>query len=210
MIFLQITGAVDSVRKALQSVSQQLLENPPRDRDAFPANVPSGPSSHPFASIPRPEGLPPTSYHRPIQGTPFSGRPYDIADYHSSIAPPFSKFHGGAVVAGQPPISPELLTYRLMCSNDKVGSVIGKGGSIIKTLQHETGCEIKILGTEPESDDRIIVILGPAVMLLSLLLFSIMFFLWIFCCLHVYLLCHGQSPGRELGMESFKEVQLLC
>ncbi|KAG1335013.1 KH domain-containing protein HEN4 [Cocos nucifera] len=159
---VQITGAVDSVRKALQSVSQQLLENPPRDRDSFPANVPSGPSSHLFVSIPRPEGLPPVGFHRPIQGTPFSSRPYDIADYHSSIAPPFSKFHGGAAVAGQPPISPELLTYRLMCSNDKVGSVIGKGGSIIKTLQHETGCEIKILETQPESDDRIIVISGPA------------------------------------------------
>ncbi|XP_008783181.2 RNA-binding KH domain-containing protein RCF3-like [Phoenix dactylifera] len=159
---VQITGAVDSVRKALQSVSQQLLENPPRDRDSFPATVPSGPSSHSFSSIPQPEGLPPASYHRPIQGPSFSSRPYDIADYHSSIAPPFSKFHGGAAVAGQPPVSLELLTYRLMCSNDKVGSVIGKGGSIIKTLQHETGCEIKILETEPESDDRIIVISGPA------------------------------------------------
>ncbi|XP_008807925.2 KH domain-containing protein HEN4-like [Phoenix dactylifera] len=158
---VQITGVVDSVKKALQSVFQQLLENPPRDRDSFPANNPSGPSSHPFASIPRPEGLPPASYHIPIQGPPFSSRPYDLADYHSSMAAPVSKFHGG-VAPGQPPVSPELLAYRLMCSNDKVGSVIGKGGSIIKTLQHETDCEIKILETEPESDDRIIVISGPA------------------------------------------------
>ncbi|XP_072994603.1 RNA-binding KH domain-containing protein RCF3-like isoform X1 [Typha latifolia] len=150
---VQITGGVESVKKALHSVAQQLLDNPPRDRDSYLATNPSGSSSHPFSSAPRVDGIPPMNYHHPIHGQPFPTRPYDIAD-----APPFPKFHEGVA----PQVAPELLTYRLLCSNEKVGSVIGKGGSIIRSLQIETGCEIKVLETAPESEDRIIVISGRA------------------------------------------------
>ncbi|KAI4316061.1 hypothetical protein L6164_024078 [Bauhinia variegata] len=47
---VQITGGVDAVRKALQSVSQQLLENPPRDQESLSVN-PTGPSSHSFGQF---------------------------------------------------------------------------------------------------------------------------------------------------------------
>ncbi|THU49898.1 hypothetical protein C4D60_Mb06t14400 [Musa balbisiana] len=158
---VQLTGGVESVKKALHLVAQQLLDNPPRERDLFPPMGSSGPSSHPFASGPRPEGVPPLNYHHPHQGPPFSNRPHHIADFHPSIGPPFPKFHESGPPL-QPQLSPELITYRLFCSSDKVGSVIGKGGNIVKGLQNDTGCEIKVLETTPESDDRIIVISGLA------------------------------------------------
>ncbi|KAF9621794.1 hypothetical protein IFM89_028232 [Coptis chinensis] len=44
----------------------------------------------------------------------------------------------------------------------RVGGVIGKGGTIVKILQHETGCDIKILEGSPDSEDRLIIISGPA------------------------------------------------
>ena len=153
---LQITGRVDSARKALQLVSQLLIDNPPRD--PFPATKPPGPSSHQFAPIPRPDARPTVQY-LPPQGPPFSNRPYDASD-----VPPFPQFHervGPVQIQG----APEQLIFRLLCSNDKVGSVIGRGGSIIRSLQHETGCEIKILEITPETDDHIIVISSPAVRL---------------------------------------------
>jgi len=153
---LQITGGVDSARKALQLVSQLLIDNPPRG--PFPAIKPPGPSSHQFAPIPRPEARL-TVHYLPPQGPPFSNRPYAAADI-----PPFPKFHE-RVGPGQIQGAPEQLMFRLLCSNDKVGSVIGRGGSIIKSLQHETGCEINILETTLETDDRIIVISSPVVRL---------------------------------------------
>lgn len=150
---VQIVGGIDSARKALQLVSQLLIENPPRD--PFPAAKPSGPSSHPSAPNPRAEARPPMQF-LPPQGPPFLSRPYDIPDM-----PPFPKFHD-SVGRGQIQCPPEQLMFRLLCSNDKVGSVIGRGGSIIKSLQHETACEIKILETTPETDDRIVVVSSPA------------------------------------------------
>ncbi|KAG6527412.1 hypothetical protein ZIOFF_009511 [Zingiber officinale] len=100
---VQITGGVDSVKKALHLVGQQLLDNPTRERDSFPLANSSGPLSHPFTSIPQ-----------------------------------------------------------LLCPAEKVGSVIGKGGNIVKTLQSETGCEVKVTETNPESENRIIIISGVA------------------------------------------------
>ncbi|WOL02206.1 KH domain-containing protein HEN4 [Canna indica] len=152
---VQITGTVDSVKKALHLVAQQLLDNPPRERDSFPPAGSSGPSSYP-----RPEGLPPPNYPFPLQG-PFLNRSHDFADFHPNIGPPFPKFHESGPPV-QPQIAPEPITYRLLCSNDRVGSVIGKGGSIVKALQNETGCEVKVIETTPESEDRIIVISGLA------------------------------------------------
>jgi len=133
---LQITGEVDMVRKALQSVSQHLLENPPRDQAPFSAN-PSGPSSHAFGNhFSRPEAHPPANYPFPPQRAPY-------APGHMN---PFN----------------DILTFRVLCPEEKVGGVIGKGGTIVKSLQHESGCEIKVQDRLSDSDDRIIIISGPA------------------------------------------------
>ncbi|XP_024969102.1 KH domain-containing protein HEN4-like isoform X2 [Cynara cardunculus var. scolymus] len=110
---VQISGEVNAVRKALQSVSQQLLDHPPRENDSFSANN-SGPRD------------------------------------------------GGSGTFGRFGSLQDMLTYRLICPDEKVGGVIGKGGTIVKALKHETGCDIKVLERTAESDDRVIVISGPA------------------------------------------------
>ncbi|GFP84111.1 kh domain-containing protein at4g18375 [Phtheirospermum japonicum] len=142
---VQISGKLDAIKKALQSVSQQLLENSPRNQDSFSAHI-VGPSSHSFGPSPRQDRFPP------------SNRPF-----HGHGAPFSAGFHDGE--AGMPVtmnFPPEIVTFRLLCSEEKVGGVIGKGGSIVKGLQNETGCEIKILDGEGDSEDRIIIISGPA------------------------------------------------
>ncbi|XP_058081787.1 RNA-binding KH domain-containing protein RCF3-like [Magnolia sinica] len=160
---VQITGGLDAVRKALQLVSQQLLENPPRDRDSFPASKTAGPSSHPFTPLPQPEIYPPAIHHFPVQGAPYAVRPHSSSDFHPSITPSIPKFHETeSVILGRMRTSQEILTFRLLCMDDKIGGVIGKGGSIIKALQHETGCDIKIPDAVADSDDRVIIISGPA------------------------------------------------
>ncbi|KAK2981739.1 hypothetical protein RJ640_005991 [Escallonia rubra] len=140
---VQMSGGVDAVRKALQSVSQQILENPSRDNDSLSDN-PSGPSSqslgHPSSRL---EAFPPPNYH-------FQGAPYAAGPRNESGIP------------GRMNLSQDILIFRLLCPDEKVGGVIGKGGTIVKALQHESGCEIKVLDPVPGSEDRIIVISGPA------------------------------------------------
>ncbi|KAI3508945.1 hypothetical protein L1887_23967 [Cichorium endivia] len=122
---IQISGEVDAVKKALESVSQQLLNHPPQDTDSLAATDTSGSSQDPHPAIP----------HHGRAGPRDGGR--------------FGPFT-------------DMLTYRLICPDEKVGGVIGKGGAIVKALKHETGCDIKVLERSPESDDRVIVISGPA------------------------------------------------
>lgn len=50
------------------------------------------------------------------------------------------------------------LVFRLLCPSDKIGSVIGKGGSIIYNLRKETGARIKIANAVPGSDERVIIV----------------------------------------------------
>lgn len=144
---VQITGDVDAVRKALQSVAQQLLENPPRDHDSFPANS-TGPSSHSFGHPPpRSEAHPPPYHSFNARGTTYGAGP---RDFHESG------------MSGRMKPAPDIITFRLLCLDEKVGGVIGKAGTIIKALQQETGCDIKVLEGVPDSEDRIILISGPA------------------------------------------------
>ncbi|KAM7516917.1 hypothetical protein LguiA_006500 [Lonicera macranthoides] len=134
---VQISGDVDAVRKALKSVSQQLLENPPRD---------IGPSSHSFGhSFSRSEGYSSPNYPFPPQRAPYGAGSRDA----ESGIPRMNS-------------SPDILTFRLLCPDEKVGGVIGKGGTIVRGLQHETGCEIKVLDGIPGSEDRVIIISAPA------------------------------------------------
>ncbi|KAJ1391951.1 K-like proteiny domain [Sesbania bispinosa] len=150
---VQITGGVEVIRKALQSVTQQLLENPPRDHESLSINF-SGASSHSFGQF-----APPNRSFA-AKGAPFAAGPNDISVFHS--APPLiSKFHEGAIHGRVRP-SQEMLTFRLLCPAEKVGNLIGKGGAIIKTVQQETASEIKVLDAIPDSEDCVIVISGPA------------------------------------------------
>ncbi|CAA3030107.1 KH domain-containing HEN4-like [Olea europaea subsp. europaea] len=141
----QISGGLDAVRKALQSVSQQLLEHHVRDQDSLSSD-PRGPSSSSFGPSPRQDAF--QYSKRPLRGH----------------GPPHSSRHRGdeAGFLGRMNPSPDLVSFRLLCPDEKVGGIIGKGGTIVNALQHETGCEIKVLDRVADSEDRIIVISGPA------------------------------------------------
>lgn len=50
------------------------------------------------------------------------------------------------------------IVFKLLCANDKIGGVIGKGGSIVKALQNETGASISVGASMAECSDRLITI----------------------------------------------------
>lgn len=156
----QITGELDACKQALQSISQQLVENPPRDYDII-SNNPTGSSSHLFGPpLPRPEAQPPSNYSFPAQGASFTAGVRDTSDYLSNT-PPLHRFHESGMPGRMKP--QDTIVFRLLCHDEKVGGIIGKGGTIIKNLQNETGCEIKVLDGVPDSEDRVIFISGSVV-----------------------------------------------
>lgn len=55
------------------------------------------------------------------------------------------------------------ITFRILCSNDRVGGIIGKGGNIVKSLQSETGATISVGPSVAECEDRLITITASEV-----------------------------------------------
>lgn len=51
--------------------------------------------------------------------------------------------------------------YRILCPGRKIGGVIGKGGSIVKSLREETQAKITVADSVPGSDERVIIIYSP-------------------------------------------------
>ncbi|KAG4177845.1 hypothetical protein ERO13_A10G003000v2 [Gossypium hirsutum] len=78
------------------------------------------------------------------------------ADYHSRGYPP-NPGHENAVAHNRGGLEEEVV-FKLLCQADKVGSLIGKGGSVVRAMQNDTGAAIKISDTSHDSDERIVVI----------------------------------------------------
>lgn len=53
---------------------------------------------------------------------------------------------------------PSDTVYRILCPSRKIGGVIGKGGSIVKTLREETRAKITVADSVSGSDERVIII----------------------------------------------------
>ncbi|OVA15760.1 K Homology domain [Macleaya cordata] len=142
----QITGNFSAVRKALLSVSSCLQENSRTDATNSAATKPSG-------SVLWGSGMPGQVDQFPSRGYPSGSH---ALDYHSRG---YSSIPGSeSIGASHRKIPEEEVVYRLLCHLDKVGSLIGKGGSIIRALQNDTGASIKIADAAPDSDERVVLI----------------------------------------------------
>lgn len=135
---MQMAGDFSAVKKALLSVSGCLLDNPKVDAANTGATKVSG-------------GL--------IHGT---GMPAQVDSVpHRGFVSGFNRSYSsnsGPDGSSQRMAMEEEVVFKLLCQLDKVGSLIGKGGSIIRTFQSETGASIKIVDAAPDSDERVVVI----------------------------------------------------
>lgn len=60
----------------------------------------------------------------------------------------------------KPSVTPGQVTFRLLCNSSRIGGVIGKSGSVIKTLQQSTNSKIRIEDSPNESPDRVITVIA--------------------------------------------------
>lgn len=50
------------------------------------------------------------------------------------------------------------VTFRILCSNERVGVIIGKQGTIVRALQNESGASINVASPVPDCKERLITI----------------------------------------------------
>ncbi|PKA57518.1 KH domain-containing protein [Apostasia shenzhenica] len=143
---VQISGSFSAVRKALLIVSSCLQDNIRVETTTFPTiklhmgNL-QGPAPHaPLDTYPQRDYF--VGPHGP--------------DYHPRAYSSNLMFDKVASSHRKPP--EEEVVFRMLCPSDKVGSLIGKSGVVVRSLQSETGASISILDSINDSDERIILI----------------------------------------------------
>ncbi|KAF8406106.1 hypothetical protein HHK36_008186 [Tetracentron sinense] len=144
-----ITGDILAVKKALVAVSRCLQDCPPVDK--VPKAVSRHVKSVPIGTFPDEHvEFPP---HRSSLLPPTSGSSVDYS----------SRFHPLSTdVERIPTLDPKRtrqeVAFRMLCSTAKVGGVIGKGGTIVRALEIETGTSISVGAPVAESDERVITV----------------------------------------------------
>ncbi|PSS02785.1 KH domain-containing protein [Actinidia chinensis var. chinensis] len=146
---VEIEGDMLAVKKALVTVSRCLQDCPLVDRVKMTGN-------RPLEAIPL-ETLPDLLVDLPLQ--------------RSSVLPPMpassvNYASGGRTLSIEAERTSTLdsrthqeeIAFRLLCYHDRVGGVIGKGGTIVRALQNETGASISVGGSVADCDERLITI----------------------------------------------------
>eukprot|EP00253_Pinus_taeda_P020561 PITA_20561 len=173
-----ISGDATAVKKALYAVSAFLYKHPPKEQipwtDILSATNPTSllPSGVPALFTP-PNYVPQRdslfAHHSSgaprVNGTYASGHLPALGGYgseaRSSIWPltynpalPIAPKSWNSAVEK----CPEEFLIRIVCPNDKIGGVIGKGGNIIKSMRKDTGASIKVEDAQSDSEERVIVV----------------------------------------------------
>ncbi|CAI5461629.1 unnamed protein product [Closterium sp. Yama58-4] len=178
---VQVTGEYPVVQKALELISIRLRRSPPRDPPNFLAMHPTsgyqpspgyqpgyqasgyhrGTDSYPSRSAPAaafPPLHPPQGYspYAPPQSYAAAPSPFGGA-WGAGAAAGGAHGYGGRGGGGAEGAAVEM-ELRVLCPADKVGIVIGKGGSRIKQIKEETGARVKVTEAVADCDERIVII----------------------------------------------------
>ncbi|XP_057496185.1 KH domain-containing protein HEN4-like [Actinidia eriantha] len=145
---IEIEGDVLAVKKALVTVSGRLQDCPPVDR-------PNTSGSQPIKAIPQ-RPLPGLHRDLPQRSSIQQPMPARSVTYASGGHPFSIEAERFPTLASR--TQPQEVVFRLLCSNDRAGGVIGRGGTIVKALQDETGASINVAAPVAECDERLITI----------------------------------------------------
>ncbi|MED6107908.1 hypothetical protein PIB30_018556 [Stylosanthes scabra] len=170
--FVLITGESEAVERALFAVSSIMYKFGPKEDISLDKSVPEAPPSIIIPSeVPfyPPGGLypvsdsiiPPRSLSQilgaanmqDVHGYADAGNTWPI--YSSSLpAAPGALPAASGVGASRT----EELVIRMLCPSDKIGRVIGKGGSTIKSMRQAIGARIEVDDSKAKDDECLIII----------------------------------------------------
>ncbi|KAL5787831.1 hypothetical protein ACOSP7_004780 [Xanthoceras sorbifolium] len=151
----------DTTHKPFEAVSPEILWRPietflpETSRRPFDA-VPLETLRRPFGAVSQ-ETLPDLHVDRLSQQNSVSTTtPSSSISYASGVHP--LSLESDRVHPLETKTQQQEVNFRILCSNDRVGGVIGKGGTIIKALQSETGASIAVGATVAVCDERLITV----------------------------------------------------
>lgn len=155
---LQIAGKQDVAKRALYEVSTLLHQKARKVKSplAFPLPV-GGQGFHPPGGS-RPSMLPPENPMWSHQNSSSHGlppRPWmeGYGNPHSESVP---RGFDGVPPPGPGSEGSAEFSMKILCSAERIGWVIGKGGFNLKQLEHETGATINVPDVSVKSDERVI------------------------------------------------------
>ncbi|KAK1430296.1 hypothetical protein QVD17_12938 [Tagetes erecta] len=163
---IEIEGDIVAVKKALVAVARRIQDCPPPDKlkAAFgrPDSrfnrelvVQNGHMGH-FQKAGSENGFNPVLPNRHVDHVPAptgsgnyasGGWHYGPLGAESSSSPDFRTLQNQQLVA-----------FRMLCSGDLVGGVIGNAGTIIRAFENQTGASINVAYPVPKSEERLITI----------------------------------------------------
>lgn len=158
---VQIVGDANAVKKALQLVSTQLFENPPRERHPRASRSPSRGAflSEDLSSPYQPALRSRTNYNA---GEHQKSLPLSHSEYGAGANTMGGHFHGSGKThrdeKWEAPSSNNELVFRILCPREKIGGIIGKGGTIVRSLEEEIGVSINVCSSVHGSDERVVMI----------------------------------------------------
>nr|AIZ68203.1 KH domain-containing protein At4g18375-like protein [Albuca bracteata] len=162
--FLQITGDAEAVKKALYAVSAIMYRFSPREEISLDTSVPELPSIiipsdlpiyHAGSFFPGADAVIPPSRTVPAavnaapQGTDLHGF-VDPASAWQTALPVVPGFSGQS--------RSEELIVRVLCPSDKIGRVIGKGGSTVKSIRQTSGARVEVDDKKHDIEECIITV----------------------------------------------------
>nr|XP_043638916.1 KH domain-containing protein HEN4-like [Erigeron canadensis] len=133
---LQVSGEASHVRKALFQLASRLHHNPSRSQHLLTSS-----NANMYLS----GGSVMGTTGAPIIVAPYSGYKGEDRDWARSLYP-----------APRRDSSLKEFSLRLICPAASVGSVIGKGGSIINQIRQESGATINVNSSAADAEDCII------------------------------------------------------
>ncbi|PQM33531.1 KH domain-containing protein [Prunus yedoensis var. nudiflora] len=146
---VEIEGDILSVKKALVAVSGRLQDCPPVDKTRMTGN-------RPLEAVPY-ETLPDLRLdHLSQRNSMLTSLPSSSMSYVSGVRP--SSIEAERIPTLETKMVQQEVTFKILCANDRVGGVIGKGGAIVRALQNETGAAISIGPSVAECDERLITV----------------------------------------------------
>eukprot|EP00268_Persea_americana_P036014 TRINITY_DN354_c1_g2_i1.p1 TRINITY_DN354_c1_g2~~TRINITY_DN354_c1_g2_i1.p1 ORF type:complete len:566 (-),score=128.16 TRINITY_DN354_c1_g2_i1:332-2029(-) len=165
--FVQITGDPGAVKKALFAIAAIMYKFSPKEEISLdttvpdlalstiiPSDVPNYatrgfyPGAEAFVSPSRSVLSVMTTSHPPeFHGYTESGDAWPV---YSSSAPIFSGYSGSS--------RSEELKIRVLCPSDRIGLVIGKGGSSIKNVRQESGAHVDVDRLKDGCDECVIAV----------------------------------------------------
>ncbi|RZC61139.1 hypothetical protein C5167_022917 [Papaver somniferum] len=148
---VQISGISAIAKRALYDISTMLHQNPRPPMNTGGGFYPPGP---PMGNM-IPQGNPPWSQRN---AGPHGPPPLPWDGGYGKEPSGFGRGGFSGMSSGNNGNASDEFSMKILCSAEKIGGVIGKGGTNVKQVQQETGASIHVLDTSPDADERVILV----------------------------------------------------